>query len=396
MNELNQDHIVRFITAFRLCHKDRKDHYLMFEWADHGNLKTLWEATPQTPLSASLVKAAIQQLFGLAEALSTAHYLPNNASYRHGDLKPANILRFDDGSLIGKLKIGDWGEAKEHNNVTEFRFSKTTAAYTTQRYQAPEVETGVNPRFLHQSRKRRSRLYDIWAMGCITLEFMIWLLYGLEGLNRFNQEFPDKSPFYQISDEGGEQKAKVHSVALWWINHMANEHICQFGQGLGRLLELVREGLLVVKLPRRTGSNLAVGSELPHVTNSAPQSLTGSPEAPMPNIPSIKFTPAELTMIPVEPTPEPPGPARLLATDFKKRLEDILGEEDVDDSYWFIDEPRSIPPLDPNRLSYMPTHGEDYAKGTSQSMWNSGPTNNGQVASRGLDAPEAERVWSPS
>lgn len=408
MNELNQDHIVRFIAAFQLCKNDRKDHYLMFEWADGGNLKTLWEEVHHPSLSPSLVQASIKQLFGLAEALSRAHYLPNNASYRHGDLKPANILRFVDGSIVGTLKIGDWGEAKEHNNVTEFRFNKTTAAFATRRYQAPEAETGVNPKFLHQSPKRRTRLYDIWAMGCITLEFMVWLLYGWHGLDKFCKEFVDNSPFYEIYEDAGERKAKVHGAANRWMDHMAKEPICQLDRALGRLLEAVRKGLLVVKLPRRTGSNLAMGSLVsdmsqppsPPVTRDengtstsmkSPSDL-GSNQSPVSDLPTIKFTAAEPTMIPVEAKSESSGPVRLLATELKDRLEEILGEEDNDENYWFIDTPRSIPPPDPNRPTYAPRHGGDYTEGTLQKTATLRAANRIQPAPRGLNIPEVDEV----
>lgn len=146
MNKLNNNHIVRFVAAFRRCHKDGRDHYLMFEWADGGNLRSLWETFPRSSISASLVKDSCRQLLGLASALAVAHNLSDSSSYRHGDLKPANILRFNNGTEIGLLKIGDWGEAKEHNSVTELRFDKTSAAYGTLRYEAPEVEVGLNAR----------------------------------------------------------------------------------------------------------------------------------------------------------------------------------------------------------------------------------------------------------
>lgn len=188
MNTLNQDHIVRFISAFRWGKPDALGYYLIFEWADGGNLHDFWKATPKPEPTASLVKAVVTQLLGLAQALSAAHYLTDGgaysgASYRHGDLKPANILWFRDGSdQIGKLKICDWGEAKNHILATEMRRSNTSAKFGTRRYEAPEIVTGLESNFLgrpdDQPDMRRSRLCDVWAMGCIMLECIVWLLYG--------------------------------------------------------------------------------------------------------------------------------------------------------------------------------------------------------------------------
>lgn len=423
MNTLNQDHIVRFITAFRRRKKNEQEHYLMFEWADGGNLRDLWKAKPQPALTASLVKAVIKQLLGLAEALCAAHYLnTTGSSYRHGDLKPANILWFHAGGEIGKLKIGDWGEAKEHNLVTELRANKTTAEYGTRRYEAPEVETGLRLNYLGQARKRRSRLYDIWAMGCITLEFVVWLLYGPDELNNFNQsvkgEFSNDSPFYQISLVNGKKVAKVHSAAVRWMDHMARDPACQVGTtALGDILELVRSGLLVVKLPRRMGSNLSnMDSNQSHLnpapTQVGPETLGNSSNAlvlqipstslePLAEgIPSIEFTPAKPVRIPAEPVripakpePEPEGPARLLAIDFRKRLEHILGE-DEDESYWFTDRPRLPAPVSLGGLSSVPEQdGTEYdIEDTTENVL----TMNGQTASKGLRPPKQEIVRTTS
>lgn len=81
MNGLKQEHIVRFITAFRRHSSIGSDeHYLVFEWTDGGNLRSLWEATPSPHLTSLLVKEFIKQLLGLAHALEAAHYPNDTAS----------------------------------------------------------------------------------------------------------------------------------------------------------------------------------------------------------------------------------------------------------------------------------------------------------------------------
>jgi serine/threonine protein kinase len=354
MNKLNQEHIVRFITAFRRRRQHgEEEHYLMFEWADGGNLRTLWKSMPSPTLTAPLVKDVIKQVLGLAKALEAAHNLnATGASYRHGDLKPENILVFRDEGLIGTFKIGDWGEAREHGQATEMRPSKTTAKYGTRRYEAPEVQTGVQAKWLGQSTKRRSRLYDIWAMGCITLELTIWLLYGIDGLDRLDRDLGFGS-FYQTNVVNGRRVAQVHSAAVRWMDQMADDPRCQVGcTAIGNLLELVRTALLVVKLPRRLGTTLSGIPERPRTDSfveshanvarvtsqdaAIDQEAVGLTVEPAVNIPSISFTLAEpeSDRIPVQPEPEARGPARCLATDFHKRTETI-NEEDEDESYWY-------------------------------------------------------------
>ncbi|OAL55166.1 hypothetical protein IQ07DRAFT_498642 [Pyrenochaeta sp. DS3sAY3a] len=369
MNELKQDHIVRFITAFRRLRRSGvEEHYVMFEWANGGNLRDLWERVPFPDLTGSLVKDAVKQILGLASALQAAHNLNNTeASYRHGDLKPENILVFKTGDeILGTLKIGDWGEAKYHgkDQFTEMRSKKTTARFGTRRYEAPEVKTGIRAKRQDQHENRRSRLYDIWAMGCITLEFIVWLLYGLDGLNKFNQDV-DGITMYQIRTENGIKIARVHDAAVRWMDHMANEAACKVGNtAIGDLLDLVRSSLLVVKLPRRGGLSFMTtineddetaeeersradsvlrpdtahltGSDLNHAMNTLAISDSHSPA---PNI-SIKVTvPEEETdypmqnVQPIQPLPEISGPSRCLASTFSDRVDQIWCEDDIV-GYW--------------------------------------------------------------
>ena len=266
MNELcHKGHIVRFITAFRRGTPENKEHYLITEWADGGNLRDLWKATPKPEITVTRVKEVIKQLLGLAEALNAAHYLRDadgvysGASYRHGDLKPANILWFTDGKALGTLKICDWGCAKNKEVETALRHSKTSSEFGTRRYEPPEITAGLGKMLPGSEERRISRLYDIWSMGCIILEFIVWLLYGFEGLERFNKsvrgEINESSPFYQLNEVDGKNVGVVHRVATCWMNHMAQDQACRVGTtALGDLLEIVQTGLLVVKLPREGGT----------------------------------------------------------------------------------------------------------------------------------------------
>jgi serine/threonine protein kinase len=411
MNELNQEHIVHFVTAFRRRKENGgEEHYLMFEWADGGNLRSLWKDNPFPLLTASLVKDAIKQILGLARALEAAHNLnTTGASYRHGDLKPENILLFSGGGSIGTLKIGDWGEAKEHEQVTEMRPSKTTAKYGTRRYEAPEVETGVRAKWLGQSTRRRSRLYDIWAMGCITLEFIIWLLYGLDELNRFNQELGEEN-FYQTDVSNGRPVARVHDAAVSWMSRMAQDPRCDVGNtAIGDLLELVRTALLVVKLPRRLGTNLSDIPERPRADSvfmgpgteqkddmaDVPlrEAIANSGEAPETNIPSFSFTPAESdpARIPVQPDPEPEGPARCLATEFRKKVELIDAEDDYE-GYWYTHELQRPSPAILSNSSHDPLLTQ--TKHHSGENYRSANTNINRSSILDLVAPATKKVSS--
>jgi serine/threonine protein kinase len=370
MNELQQDNIVRFITAFRRVKRQTDEHYVVFEWADGGNLQDLWDKTPFPILTGPLIKLVVEQLLGLATALSAAHNLEGSgtlgASYRHGDLKPENILVFKDGGPIGKLKIGDWGEAKYQGRITAIRANPTEARYGNRRYEAPEVKTGVRATFLGQSKERRSRLGDVWAMGCITLEFIVWLLYGKKGLDQFNHDVSGDT-FYTTFTENGEQVAKVHVNAIAWMERMASEPVCKVGEtALGDLLQLVMNDLLVVRLPQQLGSELPLDrSRVDSVVEIDQGQASGSLEVLTTDVdglsifeedieragPSITVTPAapivqtEDSRMPLQRRLEAEGPKRCYASIFRDMMYHIVSEDDIE-GYWDVPEIRLEAPTD--------------------------------------------------
>ncbi|RSL88111.1 hypothetical protein CDV31_016122 [Fusarium ambrosium] len=239
MNSLDHEHIVRFLAAFRR------------------------------------VKAAFRQMVGLTSAIHRAHYPPQSRPSRHGHLKPEKIFWFNDDNdtKIGTLKISGWefGEgARRTIGLWVDEFERKHGTHGARRYEAPELATDIGPL------QSQSCLCDIWSMGCIMLEFLIWLMYGVDGLNRFSQArqsslFSQEVFFYQVKREGQDSTpvVTVDSVVLKWMDHMAADPACNVGStALGNLLELIRTRLLVVKLPQEpepvmstTSLQVSVGSD---------------------------------------------------------------------------------------------------------------------------------------
>lgn len=294
INALDHAHITKCIAAIR-----RGDsRYFMFPWADGDSLRDYWDMKPKPDPNPQIVLQTLQQLRGLADALDRLHHCDsgttevvvneddqertlnvpdmqvtdehdqmtdhivttNKTSIRHGDLKPENILRFmEGGEGLGMLKIADMGLAKQHIVETRDRTHLTSTRYGTIRYEAPEAVTAI--------RGGRSRLYDIWSMGCITLEFIIWILYGNDQLNNFyNQVKGDAKQvcqYFEILETGELRRPQVHHVVLQWINHIENtDPECAQDSALHDLLRLVREKLLVVPLPPNRESSLTAGRVL--------------------------------------------------------------------------------------------------------------------------------------
>ncbi|KAL0776090.1 hypothetical protein CaCOL14_007377 [Colletotrichum acutatum] len=86
-----------------------------------------------------------------------------------------------DSTCVGVLKIADMGLAKHHNDAKAGRKKATSAKYGA------------------------VRLYDIWSMGCIMLECVIWLMYGYEALDNLDDSLNDgyDSSFFKTKNVDG-------------------------------------------------------------------------------------------------------------------------------------------------------------------------------------------------
>lgn len=252
VNGLRHRHIIEmkaFITW------EGKGTYFMFQWADGGSLRDFYERLPRPALSATFVKQVLLQLTGLSSALNVLHNYRqhdlDNASYRHGDLKPENILRFRNGTEVGLLKIADLGLAKLHLFETGKR-GPTVTRHGTPLYEPPEV--------ILEPEIARSRQYDIWSMGCVLLELLVWLMYGYDELVRFNDSMNSalgNSSVYWVMEEtdGRSRSASVHPSVVVCMDIMS-EDLQRSGQtAISDLLSLVKNRLLVVRLPRTTQSS---------------------------------------------------------------------------------------------------------------------------------------------
>ncbi|KAK6067527.1 Interleukin-1 receptor-associated kinase 4 [Seiridium cupressi] len=200
----------------------------MFPFAPGGSLENVWKNSPNEQAETWF----LEQVSQLAECLTKIHEHDSGLT-RHGDLKPDNILWFGTEVGTGHLKIADVGIAKTHQEITELRGTGTTARYSTVRYQPPEMEKNK------QGTHRISRAFDVWSMGCILLEFLVWLLFGPEKLrNGRKGTFYDKT-FGQYC---------CHKQTKTWVNELLDHP--RMKDSLRKVLEFVSGRMLVVTVAR--------------------------------------------------------------------------------------------------------------------------------------------------
>jgi serine/threonine protein kinase len=244
--EVKSDHVMKAIAYFQQRHINSQtlDHCFILPWAQRGNLRDFWidgQTSSKTDLN-----WVLRQLLGLIEAIAEMHGLKGDRNLRHGDLKPENILCFqDDPQSEIRLVITDVGLAKTHAKATDKRMEMqefTSTKVSTSRYEAPELKA--------QDDKARvlPRAFDVWAMGCIGMEFVIWLLYGLTGLVRFTDETME---FWESTGEQKHRAAnlRVHRRVETWLSYMASEDgRCGADTALGKVIKLIKDDLIVVKV----------------------------------------------------------------------------------------------------------------------------------------------------
>lgn len=146
------------------------------------------------------------QLKGLSHALNALH----RESYCHGDVKAENIYFFKEDEYMGTLRIANVGQAEWHAMRIEQRVNLLERAGTntaTLRY--------VSPEFVHTDYIQP--ISNVWALGCVFLEFLIWILYGQDGLDAFNAMEFDR---YWSKSDG---RFSLHARVKPWVDLLAKD-----------------------------------------------------------------------------------------------------------------------------------------------------------------------------
>ncbi|KAF7896065.1 hypothetical protein EAF00_006080 [Botryotinia globosa] len=174
----------------------------------------------------------------------------DSLNWRHGDIKPENILRFTTGQQddeLGILKLADLGRAQQHQFVTSMRHTKEKELWRTRWYEPPDLEKENH----EEAQGKISRLFDIWSMGCVIFEAVLWLLYGHESHNVFLRAngFPTGekgvTPYWRKRKDGSYE---LTEAVTWWMSHIL-EHDLERDGVIGDLIRLVRDRLLQIHLP---------------------------------------------------------------------------------------------------------------------------------------------------
>lgn len=254
IQRISNNHLIMPIAAYRF-HNETSGCFL-FPWAEGGNLKQFWARNSSSPLinHTGLIAWMLKQSHGLCHALSDLH----SQDCRHGDLKPENILLFktSDGSNEddeGTLRIADVGLAKVHDKRTEQRvidMLETDTMTGTTRYVSPEFYD-----------KQIPRVFDVWSLGCVFIEMLMWMLYGYEKLRECYRA--GINHYWQGNIADG---FEMQPVVREWLDHLSRHLMVvetpsisspdhHQATALADLFVVVRDHMLVLGSKERSSSS---------------------------------------------------------------------------------------------------------------------------------------------
>lgn len=247
LQELRHNHLIQLVSSFQ-----QSSYCFLFPWAGGGDLKSFWQGKWSTERrTPELVAWALGQMERISDAVDLIHTLPvetiSEENGRHGDLKPQNILLFDENSNEnnpGILRITDVGLARFHAQCTSLRKEGTTTRGETIEYAPPEaLDEGPDV--------KRSRKFDIWSLGCIYLEFITWVVGGYDSVEEFRKA--RKTPSCR-NHEFYESRTKGHSEVKNHIKRLRGGKRCKKGTSFGDLLDVIEKHLLVIEYRKRWNS----------------------------------------------------------------------------------------------------------------------------------------------
>ncbi|KAF4629509.1 hypothetical protein G7Y89_g8640 [Cudoniella acicularis] len=222
----------------------------------------------------------------------------------HHDIKPQNILWFSKISDLlspitkfGILQIADFGIGKFHSLHSG---TGTSTVRGTPTYAAPESKIPrplTAPGDNATPTLKLSRPYDVWSLGCVLMEVLVWLVFGSQEWKKFNEErddFEDKRDesykndgFFYVTKDG--QAMVRESVTKW--QRKLRDHPRLHGTSGASLLGLLKlvERILNIDPDTRISANelsnelsnllkIDAAEALPTIAESPPPSRTGSPD----------------------------------------------------------------------------------------------------------------------
>ncbi|KAG6354471.1 hypothetical protein INS49_004488 [Diaporthe citri] len=264
-------HLISLLATY----EQYNEYYLIFPWAE-GDLQSFWrDLDPKPSMTHDSVLWVAEQCFGVAKGLLAIHRhqtvnltrhksafaghqaipCPENQVWPlfgvHGDIKPQNVLWFQDDlrdDKRGILKISDFGLAEFKTSTTKIYRPSSQVALSAS-YRPPECES---------KNGRIGQSQDIWALGCLYLEMVAWLLGGWQLVQEFQQRRASgegfsyyghaaDTAFFQIESvsKDGTAFVMVKPAVTEFIDYLRSIPTCT--EYIHSFLHLIQTEMLILK-----------------------------------------------------------------------------------------------------------------------------------------------------
>ncbi|KAI1504980.1 kinase-like domain-containing protein [Biscogniauxia marginata] len=180
---IKHENIVRPLTHWTY----ESSYYMLFPCADYNLEEYMKKKTIQLS-SQQMVQWVLKQIWDLSGALRAFHDVKSatkELSGYHMDIKPENVLVFkSDNMKECYLGLSDFGCGKITALISRSQSGGGHRSHQTEHkmgnltFQAPEAYPN----------KKCGRKADIWSMGAVFLEIMVWLLLGPNKLDKFRDK----------------------------------------------------------------------------------------------------------------------------------------------------------------------------------------------------------------
>ena len=119
-----------------------------------------------------------RSILSISSAVVFVHREIEGLISSHHDIKPANILLFDQ-----TWKLADFGRS---HLLPCTKASDTDGVLGTYAYQPPEYRDSLG----EKAKKRHGRAFDVWSLACIIIELLTVAVYGWKGqkLSQFHRK----------------------------------------------------------------------------------------------------------------------------------------------------------------------------------------------------------------
>ncbi|KAH4265069.1 hypothetical protein HBH64_008060 [Parastagonospora nodorum] len=248
------DHLVTLLMTWTL----NDQYYLLFPLARY-DLEEYWSHYKSPQVSPSMACWMLKQIVGITAAVEYIHDPPgsqpadtlgvrDDREYgRHGDIKPDNLLWCDSPKdRRGIVVVADLGLATLNSVVS--RTQSNTKTRCAPRYKAPEFN-------MKGFKIRRS--CDVWALGCVLIEWVCWALEGNDARVQFLTDLFQPFPSGSQTDLYFEMERKQNKIVNVTVNRAVAKKVDRLHRSkhctqlFHDLLWLIQDNMIVVRAENR-------------------------------------------------------------------------------------------------------------------------------------------------